>query len=76
MNLLGEGEQTNIVLGIGSDLCLAHQVDAVLLHIHTGREVITISLVITVVETERRKVRIYINQNNPLGVLVSSGYTK
>ena len=63
MNLLGEGEQTNIVLRIRSDLCLAHQVNAILLHIHTGREVITIALVITVVETaRRRKVKIIINQ--------------
>lgn len=52
-NLLGQGKQADVVFRIRPDLCLTHQIDAILLHVHPGREVITIALVITVVETGR-----------------------
>lgn len=51
---LGQSQESDIVLRIRPHFGLAHQVDAVLLHVQTGREVVAIPLVVTVVETGRR----------------------
>lgn len=51
---LGVCQQANVVLGIRAQLRLSDQVDAILLHIHPGRKVVSIALIIAVIKAKQQ----------------------
>lgn len=51
LQLPGISQKPDIILWIGSSLCEANQIDAIFLHCQSGRKIVTISLVVTIVET-------------------------
>lgn len=52
LRLLCECEETDVVLGIRSELGETHQVDAILLSVETSWKIVSVSLVVAVVEAE------------------------